>query len=134
MLTLFIVNSDSRNADRKKTIASFKDVTQGIETVWNLKDVNKIRKNNPWYGVIYDDEYIEGALAVSLNTFFNSDADVLVVFKKVMTDELHITKAPRFFRKHIILQEDSLLPKEPEDAKFETILNGWILSNDSNSI
>jgi len=133
MLTLFIVNSDSRYADRERTRASFENIAQDIVPVWNFRDINSIQKVAPWYGVIYDDEYIEDPLRVSLNTFFESDVDVLIVYKKELTDELHITKSPRFFRKHIILQEDSLLPKA-EDVKFETILNGWILSNDSNSV
>ena len=140
MLTLFIVNSDSQHADRAKTEASFGDIPQHIVPVWNFKDINTTQKNTEWYGVIYDDEYIEDALKVSLNIFFESDADVLIVYRKELTDELHITKAPRFFRKHVLLQEESLLPQEivygigVNLLKFETILNGWIISHASDSV
>lgn len=136
MLTLFVVNSTGRPiVDSKiKAMTSFGDLPDKVIRVKDYTEINNIEKGTPWYGVVYDNEYIEDKLQAALRSFFELDVDMLIVYKKIATDELHIFKSPRFFKKEIKLQENSLLPSSDKNLKFEIILNGWILENDSNPV
>jgi len=132
MLTLFVVDSTGVPVlnDNIKAITSFRDMPHEIFRVKNYFEINKKEKTAPWYGVIYDNEYIEEELYASLEYFFKlCTADVLVIMKKIQDEgELRVFKSPRFFRQHVRLQENSLLPTD-NDLQFETILNGWILDD-----
>lgn len=136
MLTLFVVDSIGAPilTDRIKAITSFGDLPNEVIRVKNYAEINNIVKDTPWYGVIYDNEYIEPQLQEALESFFSlTDADVLVAYKQVRyATGQKVFKAPRFFKKDVKLQERSLLPTD-DSLKFEVILNGWIL-NDSNPV
>ena len=132
MLTLFVLDSTGAPIfeDNIKAITSFGELPHKIFRVKNYFEVNKKEKTTPWFGVIYDNEYIEEELQASLEYFFEfCTADILIVMKKIQDEgEVRIFKAPRFFRQNVKLQEDSLLPAD-EGLQFETILNGWILDD-----
>jgi len=121
MITLFVVQSCADAKDPAKTIASCAGITSEVHQVASLGEINSTDRVNDWYAVMYDNEYIDERLLEGLKVFIKcSDADVLVLFK---TGD-RVFKSPRLFRRHITLQDNSLMPEQ--DVKFETVLNGWI--------
>uniref|UniRef100_A0A6H1ZK87 Uncharacterized protein n=1 Tax=viral metagenome TaxID=1070528 RepID=A0A6H1ZK87_9ZZZZ len=127
MITLFIVQSCADAKDVNQTLDSFNGLVDDLWCVRSLDEVNKTEKANEWYGVMYDDERIDERLNEGLKVFIEqSEADVLVLFR-IHSDGNH-SKAPRLFRRHITLKDVSLLP-EQENLIVETVLNGWVLSN-----
>lgn len=121
MITLFVVQSCADEKDPAKTIVSFNGITSEVHQVASLDEINSTDRANDWYAVVYDDERIDERLLEGLKVFTDqSDADVLVLFKTGET----VSKAPRIFRRHITLKNNSLMPEQ--DVKFETVLNGWI--------
>lgn len=127
MITLFVVQSAADAKDTWQTIDSFDDMASEVHEVASLSEINSTDRVNDWYAVIYDDEHVNEELLEGLKVFADhTDADVLILFR-LKDDKLF--RSPRLFRRHITLREDCLMP-EQEGIKFETVLNGWILSND----
>jgi len=121
VITLFVVQSCADAKDPTETIASFGSTASEVHQVANLGEVNRTDRINGWYAVMYDNERIDERLLEGLKVFIEcSDADTLVLFK---TGD-RVFKSPRIFRRHITLQNNSLMPEQ--DVKFETVLNGWI--------
>jgi len=128
MITLFVVQSCADRKDPERTISSFDGLVDEIHHVPTLADVNKTERKNDWYAVIYDDEHISEELLEGLKVFVeHTDADAMVLFR-MKGDKAY--RSPRVFRRHITIRGDSLMPER--EVKFETVLNGWVLSNDIN--
>jgi len=126
VLTVFLLPAEE-NKDVRKTIESF--ITDNLSVkfilVNNIKEINDSKKETPWYGVFYDNEFLEEKLTEALSTFFILEkADILVVFKLIKENALFF---PRFYRDWILLKED-LTPLQ-EGLNHQKILNGWILEN-----
>ena len=127
MLTLFILKSGKEYADAALTLASFGSGLV-VETVKpaSLADIQGHAITTPWYCVMHDNEQLDIMLQRSLLIFLTySDADVLICYKKER--EFNSTRAPRFFKKHVKIRADCLLPQDEGSVKFDTILNGWIV-------
>ena len=121
MITLFVVQSCADAKDPAKTIASCAGIASEVHQVTSLAEVNSTDRVNDWYAVLYDNECLDEQLLEGLKVFIEqSDADALVLFK---TGDKP-SKSPRLFRRHITLQNNSLMPEQ--DVKFETVLNGWV--------
>lgn len=134
MLTLFILKSGNPNADPKKSLASFQGLVDQFYYINSLSEVNSTKKNNDWFGVIYDDEVIgDGLTQVAMDDrksycplkihLSQTKADVLVLYKRKGGQ---ITRSPRFFRKFVKLSENTLLPAGDHHLQFDTVLDGWI--------
>lgn len=122
MLTLFIL--PSKNGDVRRLVDSFTLESLPIKfvPVDEVAQINGYWKKTPWFGVFYEDEYIEEELAEALPTFFTlGDYDFLVVFKKL---EDRAQFFPRFYKNDIYLKDD-LTPLQ-QNRKHEKILNGWV--------
>ena len=125
-MTLFVVQSCADPKDPGPTIASFTGVDDVI-LVQTVADVAETPKTTDWYAVLYDDERIDERLAAGLEVFVEqSDADVLVLLK---LSGKTAYRSPRLFRSAVALRPDCLLPVE-KNWRFETVLNGWVLSDD----
>jgi hypothetical protein len=121
MITLFVVQSCADPKDPAETIRSFGSMASEIHQVASLGEINSTDRTNDWYAVMHDNERIDERLLEGLKVFVEySDADALVLFKKGD----RVFKSPRFFRRHITLQDNTLMPEQ--DVKFETVLNGWV--------
>jgi len=124
MLTIFVLPKNG-NSDVKKLVESFSFVSPFIKyvPVDNVDEINGYVKQTEWFGVFYENEYIEEKLAVAIPTFIKmGDFDYLVVFKLLEDKALFF---PRFFHSKIYLNDDfSPLYK---GWKHEKILNGWVL-------
>lgn len=136
MLTLFVVDSiGGPRFDDIKAIKSFGKIVETVKRVNTYSEINETEKTTDWYGIIYDNECIEPRLQAALETFFKlCDADILKIYKRIQVDgEIKIYNSLRFFRNYVKLQENSLVPTV-DNLKVETILNGWLLEDDSNPI
>jgi len=124
MIQLFILPSHAKNAGRYKTIGSFPtDCIVKAQTANTFIDVNRSPKEAPWFGIFFDNEYIDADVKKNLKTFLMTIGnDALVLYKK---NYLKNTAdfCPRIFRSSVELT-DNFAPKW--DIKFEKILNGWI--------
>lgn len=124
-LTLFILTVNNEKSDVKKTIDSFGDLIAASIFIDNLCGLNKVKKLTDWYGIMYDDEWIQDELKVALPIFFKEcKADAFVIYKKIGK---RMYLCPRFYRKNVKLMEGSPIP-EPSVTQIETILNGWVFS------
>ncbi len=126
MLTIFVL--PAKKGDAKKLVDSFTLVPTEVRYVVadNVSDINGYDKKTPWFGVFYENEYIEEKLAVALPTFFIVGGfDFLVVFKKLKEEALF---SPRFYKSKVYLNDD--LSPFFKGWKFEKILNGWVLENE----
>ena len=127
MLTLFVVQSRADALNHDRTVESFHGLADEIYFVVNIQEINGKSKQNEWYAVIYDDEYIDEPLKEGLKVFIEQcPVDVLVLGKE---GKDKFFKCPRLFRRGIALRSESLLP-EKEGVEFETVLNGLIHDND----
>lgn len=137
-MILFIIKSGKRNASIPVLRASFIDddgdsLFSEVVEVGNINAINDYGKTVDWYGVLYDNEKCSIGLMDSLPIYFEygttgenpKPIEYLVVHRK--DKMMKIFTAPRFFRKHVVLQENSLMPINPESLKFEAPLDGWIL-------
>lgn len=124
MLKLFIIKSDSPNADAIKTINSFDTVITDFQYVTSYQEINDFPKTKKYFCVLYDNEYLDKELAAAIKVIVKSEYDYLVLFKK------HAGKyyeAPRMFKKELKLKPDSLIPENYEKLIKTSILDGWIL-------
>jgi len=64
MLTVFIIPSHKENADVEKTIASFSgiNVDYNVVSVANPCEINRHKKKDKWFGIFWDNEYIQYSL------------------------------------------------------------------------
>ena len=127
---LFILPSNNWNAGKYKTINSFpKECINSAVAVPNYKEINKYNKAAPWFGVFYDNEYIDKEIKKNLNTFLMTIGNnALVLYKKNYVYQT-ADFCPRIFRKGIKL---SGLFKTDYKIEFEKILNGWICEHGYN--
>jgi len=129
MLTIFIL-PHKKNSDVRKLVNSFIPVPLTkvrYVPVDNVAEINGYDKETEWFGVFYENEYIEEELAASLPTFFTmGDFSFLVVFKLLKEKALFF---PRFYKNKVYLNDD--LSPAFNGWKFEKILNGWVLENES---
>ena len=130
MITLFIVKSNSPEADRRQTVDSIcpylTDISV-IEDVRSLDEINLFYKKTDWYMILYDNEECETRLAVALQTFIKDGRyDVLTLFKvESPPPDLKMSQSPRVFKSHITLADGSMQP-EYDDYSVCAVQNGWI--------
>lgn len=126
MLTIFVLpNKEKSNA--QKLIDSLAKIPIEVRyvSVDNVAEINGYEKETPWFGVFYENEYIEEKLAVAFPTFFElGDFDFLVLFKKL---EDKVLFSPRLYKSKIYLNDD--LTPISKYWKHEKILNGWFFEN-----
>ncbi len=129
MLTIFVLPY-KKNGDVQKLVNSFEPVPSTkvrYVPVDNVSEINGYVKKTEWYGVFYENEYIEEKLAVALPTFFTvGDFDFLVVYKLLKEKALFF---PRFYKSKVYINDD--LAPVFKGWKHEKILNGWVLENES---
>jgi hypothetical protein len=136
MLTLYIITCDKPELHQpKKAIDSFGDI-MCIYCKMTHRNIRKEIQDNPivtdWYGYIFSDEMIDENAKKALPIYLEQGGfDSLVMMKKELNgDKPKITQAPRIFHKSIVLEENIFLPENPDECKFERMLDGWILPND----
>lgn len=132
MISLYIIPSGEKNGDREKTARSFLN-TKGapfykrIVDVENVDHIIDVRKKSgddaEWYCVMYDNEHITKGVQFALPVYLISDSDVLILIKN---ESGYFTQSPRFFKKHVKLRNESLLPTEDQDLKYTRIMDGWV--------
>jgi len=133
MLTIFIIPSYAKNANVRKTIASFAGIDGGFRVVPVLScaEINSYNKKDDWFGVFWDNEYIDAGLKGALPVFFSfSNLEVLILYKKEGEEEA--TWRKRMFRKNIFLVDDCRPLCLWENR--ETVLDGWVKEHDTSEI
>lgn len=123
-MQLFVLPSNARNAGRYKTIGSFpSECLSNALSVSDFNAINNTPKTAPWFGVFYDNEYIDRDVKKNLKTFLMTIGNnALVLFKKNYEYQT-VDYMPRIFRSNIVL---SGLFKTEYKLEFEKILNGWV--------
>ena len=133
-IDLFIVQSDSPNANIAKTIGCFAGhLGVAVHEVPNLDRISVIVGDFDWYGVLYDNEVLDPLLARYIQLHFNSGHDVIKCIKKRRDPETGETKhseAPRFFKRSVRLKPGCLLPDDMESISIDRAIDGWILEHD----
>ena len=130
MLTIFIIPSDKKNADLEKTIASFSGIDTNIRVVGSPYQINNYEKKGKWFGVFWDNEYIDEGVREALPVFFDhNNLELLILYKK--ENMIEATWRARLFRSHVYLLDDYRplclwLNKE-------IILDGWVLEHENPS-
>lgn len=121
---LFILPSEKKNAGGDMTIRSFpSECIQQVNSVRTWKDINHTIKTASWFGMFYDNEYIDKAVKKNLNTLLMTIGNnALVLFKKNYKYQT-ADYCPRIFRAGIQLCG---LFKTMEPLEYEKILNGWV--------
>jgi len=127
---LFILPSNNWNAGKYKTISSFpSECINSAVAVPDYKAINKYTKAAMWFGVFYDNEYIDEAVKKNLKTFLITVGNnALVLFKK---NYMYQTAdyMPRIFRSNVKLSDNFVTEQKLE---YEKILNGWICEHGFN--
>lgn len=136
MLTLFVMQGvPGGNAD--KCISSMPDVVKNAIIVKKVDAINKCNTQQekswveqPWFMVLYDNEYIDiylkEALPEVLKDLKNAgDRQVFSLMKK--SNDGKVSQSPRIYRNGTILQRDSLMPANISEKRFCRVLNGLIL-------
>jgi len=123
-MQLFVLPSNARNAGRYKTISSFpSECLSNALSVPDFNGINNTPKTAPWFGVFYDNEYIDEAVKNNLKTFLMTIGNnALVLFKKNYIYQI-VEFMPRIFRSGIKLSGNFATEQK---LQFEKILNGWI--------
>jgi len=123
MLTLFILPS-KEEGDVSRLAKSFSSELPStiFVPVNGVGQINIYNKETPWYGVFYENEYIEEKLAAALSSFFTiGDFECLIVFKLLEDKAVFF---PRFYKSNVFINDD--LSPILSGWKHEKILNGWV--------
>lgn len=130
MLTLYILKTNEPN---RSVIKTKKSVEGGPLRQWrvveSVEDINKHKYRQPWFVVLYDNEYLSYDLRKAVKAILRMEHieyDALKLVKKSSDGKLY--QCPRLFRKHVKLAENSLLPAD-RSIKMERILDGWIFEH-----
>lgn len=129
-IQLFILPSRNGNAGRYKTIGSFpQECIAGAVAVSDYMQINAHPKAAPWFGVFYDNEYIDLELKKNIKTFLMTIGNnALVMYKKNYVGQ-SLDWCPRIFRSNLEL----LSPfQATTKIEYEKILNGWICEHGHN--
>lgn len=123
-LDLFILPSYKKNAGGNKTINSFpSDCINSAVAVLDYEMINRYTKGSLWFGVFYDNEYIDEAIKKNLKTFLMTVGNNALVFFKKNYEYQTADYCPRIFRSGLVL---SSLFETKQKIQYEKILNGWI--------
>uniref|UniRef100_A0A6M3KIK6 Uncharacterized protein n=1 Tax=viral metagenome TaxID=1070528 RepID=A0A6M3KIK6_9ZZZZ len=132
MLTLYVIPSGRKNSDINQTVESFSGLKMEFKSVHNIAEIMVLRKEviseDDWFCVLFDNEKISEGLRTYLPVYFGYPSDVLVAIKKDKEDKT--TQSPRFFKNHVELPDESLLPSKEGNYRFLRIMDGWVLEND----
>lgn len=135
MLTLFVITCDcAEKHEPDKAIKSFGDIVC-IFCKMTHRNIRKEILQNPittdWYGYLFSDEILDKEAVKALPIFLEQGGfDSLVLMKKEMNNgKPRFTQAPRIFHKSIKLEDNTFLPDNPNECKFERMLDGWIVPN-----
>jgi len=133
-LTVFLLQQNHPNSDIDKATANIKDVVNKIVIVEQHHEIKNHTIDTEWYGILYDNEEFQEDLLTALPVFMEFDYDYLVIYKrKIANNQMRVWIAPRFFRKHIVLRDDCMLPKKRVSSqrfKSEKMLDGWVTENE----
>lgn len=125
MLTLYILKGDNpSNRNVERLFKSFGDIPiTGIFLEKRDLSYAHLQTENPWFGFMYDNEYLEEGMSEALEIFLKETSfDFFTILRWCNSN---MSQSPRIFRQgtHI----DGLYPKNIGKLKGERILNGVIL-------
>jgi len=127
MLTLYILKTNESN---RSVIKTRKSVESSPLRQWRvvdgIEDINRHQTRQPWYVVLYDNEYLSYDLRKAMKTILRMEYvefDALMFVKKASDGKLY--QSPRLFKSHVLLEKNGLLPVD-RSIKMERILDGWV--------
>jgi len=121
---LFILPSFKKNSGGASTVESFpKDCIGTVSFVNTYSDINSTSKDAPWYGVFFDNEYVDKAIKKNLKTFLMTIGNNALVMYKKNYEYQTADYMPRIFRSSLVLSAPFVSEQKLE---FEKILNGWV--------
>lgn len=137
LLDIFVLPSSGRfvsDAGLNRLIESVGPaVCDSFMKVTSFADINQQRKNRPFYGVFYDNEYFDPRLAKAIPNFliYSRGIDLMTVFIWPKGSK-EILFQPRIFKSKHNLNPDRKnlpLPLNEKDLISERILDGWVYSS-----
>lgn len=133
-MEIFILPSGSYDTDRDKTVNSFTKIPENIDVIIRsagcLADIVAAEVHSDHYMIIYDNESIDDRAAQAIPAYLQSDYEMIDILKKESEDGKEFSFSPRLFKKHIVIQKDTLVPENFKDLKSTKMLDGWILPHD----
>lgn len=106
------------------------NICKSYTKVVDFADINNQAKELPFYGVFFDNEYMDSRLSKALKTFliYSRDIDMFSLFIHTK-GSLNILFQPRIFMRQHKLNPDRKelpLPINEQILTSEKILNGWV--------
>jgi hypothetical protein len=125
MLTLFVKLTNEPNKSVEKTLNSLSGLYDDVYFIDNMIEINDYRKENSWYLVLYDNEFVNIDLKNAISSILKMEVGLdAVIFLEVYPDGT-MFQSPRMFKKYVILKKDCLMPLS-KFSNLERILDGWI--------
>lgn len=129
-LTLFILPSGTKRHDPEKTIHSFGNEIRAVNILDHVDVSSLVRTvKTQWYGHLFSCETLDPNLMAILPLYFQESVDFLVVFQKVISEELRTFKTPRFFRSYVEIIPNTLYPKGDIILRNRNVMEGWVISD-----
>ena len=131
MLTMYIIPCDDKEAsDFENAEESISEIADEVIQLSDHNLTNIEKRSDSWFGYIYSNERFDYNLYQAIPYYLKAESrfDYLVLYKKVMHEgELKIFRSPRIFRSEVIIEEGTLIPREPNLHSPVVALDGWIL-------
>lgn len=126
MLTLIVVPTDIKNRT-SELIESFAGVGNDVVLLQDGKLDFNVEVETIWKMFMYEGEFLAKDLQESLPTYLRCglEYDVFSVYKNTNTG---ISVSPRLFKANVKMKNDSVYPEDKDKLKWNTILDGFILS------
>lgn len=134
LFDVFVLPSSGKlvsNAGFNRLVKSITpDVCFNYTLVASFADINQERKNRPFFGVFFDNEYFDSRLSKSLRSFliYARGIDMFTVFIYRQGADC-VLYQPRIFSSQLKLNPDKRelpLPVNERELVSEKILNGWV--------
>jgi len=112
---VFVLRSNRPNSNLPRTIESFLGFADCIWKVRNSTEINFLSVRSDWFGIFYDNEYIDDVLKKSLEEFFdrmegNSKKDPVqsvLLYKRILTPNIAAFSGTlRIFGRDVWLKPD----------------------------
>lgn len=130
-LDLFIVQR-GLTINQKKAERAIKTAMPVTKQFWqarNWDEINKTKKTNFYYGVIYDNEWFESRLIKDLSIILVKNMNIEMFTLFVARGDGKVRFEPRIFSSNLLLNVDiknQPLPYNHEKLHHEKLLGGWL--------
>lgn len=131
-LTLYILPSETKRNAPEKALESFGAINPPTHCeILDHRDLAGMVKHvrTRWYGYLFSCEVLDKNLRVILPYCLGMRIDLIVLCQRVVSTKMKYYTTPRFFRSHVDIESDSLLPKGAIILREQKITEGWLVND-----